>query len=186
LKGKPINAMGASTKDILANKEFVDLMSVIGLKIGEKVNSLSDLRFGKIVATTDADADGSHIFGLLTALFKKYWPEVIEMGAFYRFVTPIVKVETGKESIFFYTLPEYNDWLKKNSTKKNIVARYLKGLGSSTAKDFKQYFQNMEKHLVQITIDDVSDMNIVDLVFGKESGAADKRKQWLDLEEVLS
>lgn len=35
LKGKPINVMGASTKDLMNNKEFVDLMSVIGLKIGE-------------------------------------------------------------------------------------------------------------------------------------------------------
>lgn len=185
LKGKPINAMGASVKDVLANKEFVDLMSVIGLKIGEKVDSLDDLRFGKIVATSDADHDGAHVFGLLVALFKKYWPEVITMGGLYRFVTPIVKVETGKDPLFFYTLDEYEKWQKHNSSKK-YVSRYLKGLGSSSAKDFKLYFQDMKKHLVQITLDDVSDLDIIDLVFSKESGSADRRKKWLDLEEIPS
>jgi DNA gyrase/topoisomerase IV subunit B len=35
LKGKPINVMGATTKELLANKEFVDLMLVTGLKINE-------------------------------------------------------------------------------------------------------------------------------------------------------
>jgi DNA topoisomerase-2 len=37
LKGKPINAMAATTKDLLDNKEFTELMTVTGLKIGEKV-----------------------------------------------------------------------------------------------------------------------------------------------------
>ena len=61
--------------------------------------------------------------------------------------------------------------------------RYLKGLGSSTAKDFESYFNNMDKHLVQIQVQDSSDYDIIDLVFGKENGAADKRKEWLQLED---
>lgn len=182
LKGKPINVMGVSTKDLMTNKEFVDLMTVLGLKIGEPVESIKDLRFGKIVITSDADADGAHIFGLVTTMFKKFWPEIIEMGMLYRFITPIAKVEIGKDDKFFYNLSDLNDWIEKNRGKK-FTSRYLKGLGSSTAKDFKKYFELMEKHLVRITIDDVKDLEIVDLVFGKETGAADKRKVWLDLEQ---
>lgn len=37
LKGKPINAMAADLKDLLANKEFADLLSITGLKIGHSV-----------------------------------------------------------------------------------------------------------------------------------------------------
>lgn len=183
LKGKPINALGASVKDVMSNAEFVDLLAVLGLKMGEPVKSVSDLRFGKIVCLSDQDQDGNHIAGLLIALFKKYWPEVFGMGMFYRFVTPIVKVEIGKEEKFFYTLDEFNAWVEKNRGKK-FTSRYLKGLGSSTAKDFKKYFDDMERHLIQITIEDVHDLSVVDLVFGKEQGASDKRKVWLDLETV--
>ena len=182
LKGKPINVMGATTKDLMSNKEFVDLMSVIGLKIGQKVESISDLRFGKIVMLSDADFDGSHIQGLLCTMFKKFWPELFTLGAIYKFITPIVKVEYGKDEKFFYKLNEYQAWVEQNKNKK-FTSRYLKGLGSSTAKDFKKYFQMMDVHLIRVTIDDVSDLEIVDLVFGKEAGSADKRKVWLNLED---
>lgn len=181
LKGKPINALGATAKDLLANKEFVDLMLVTGLKIGQKVESLDDLRFGKIVMMVDADADGRHIQGLLCAMFKKFWPELFTLGAIYGFDTPLVKVEVDKKELYFYSLDDFNKWVDANKNKR-FTSRYLKGLGSSTAKDFKKYFENMDKHLVQIAIDDVADLEVVDLVFGKESGAADRRKVWLDLE----
>ena len=179
LRGKPLNAMGADNKTVIANKELMELMTVLGLKIGQRVNSFDELRFGRIVLTTDSDLDGHVITGLMIAFFKKYWPELIEMGAVYRFETPIMKVEIGKEVLFFNTLEEFKAWSATNT--KKAVFRYLKGLGSSSAKDFKLYFQNMDKHLVQITMNDNSDLDIVDLVFGKGAGATDKRKVWLDL-----
>ena len=182
LKGKPINVMGASQKDILANKEFVELMLVTGLKIGHRVESIDDLRFGKIVILTDADPDGKHCAGLICTMIKKFWPELFTMNVVYRFDTPLAKVEINKKELYFYSLEEFDQWVEANKAKK-FTTRYLKGLGSSTAKDFKKYFENMDKHLSCITIKDVSDLSIVDLVFGKESGAADKRKVWLDLED---
>ena len=182
LKGKPINAMGTDVKKLMENKEFVDLLAITGLKIGKKVKDLSELRFGKIVSCTDADADGQHIFGLLSALIKKFWPELLEMGVFHKFVTPIMKVQIGKTEKLFYSLNEFSKWADENKDKRYNV-RYLKGLGSSTAKDFEGYFNNMDKHLVQIQIQDSTDYDIIDLVFGKENGAADKRKEWLQLED---
>ena len=182
LKGKPINAMGTDVKKLMENKEFVDLLAITGLKIGKKVKDLSELRFGKIVSCTDADADGQHIFGLLSALIKKFWPELLEMGVFHKFVTPIMKVQIGKTEKLFYSLNEFSKWAEENKDKRYNV-RYLKGLGSSTAKDFEGYFNNMDKHLVQIQVQDSSDYDIIDLVFGKENGAADKRKEWLQLED---
>lgn len=181
LKGKPINALAASLKDVLANKEFTELLQVSGLQIGKKVESVDDLRFGKIVLLQDSDSDGKHIQGLLCALFKKYWPELFTLGIIYKFDTPIMKVEKGKDTLYFYSLSDFDKWLQNNRNAK-YTARYLKGLGSSTSKDFRYYFDNTETHLTRISIEDSSDLNVVDLVFGKEAGATDKRKVWLDLE----
>lgn len=180
LKGKPINALAASLKDVLANKEFTEMLQVSGLQIGQKVERVADLRFGKIVILTDQDSDGNHCSGLLCAMFKKYWPELFSLGAIYRFNTPIVKVEKGKDTSYFYSLSDFNKWLQSNRTTK-FTSRYLKGLGSSTSKDFKYYFDHTDTHLTRISIDDVSDLDVVDLVFGKEAGATDRRKVWLDL-----
>ena len=44
------------------------------------------------------------------------------------------------------------------------------------------YFSEMDKNLVDIGIDSIDDLGIIDLVFGKEAGATDKRKNWLGLE----
>jgi len=182
LKGKPINALGATIKDLMDNSEFVELMTVTGLKIGTPVESLSQLRFGKVVILSDYDVDGHSIAGLLCAMIKKFWPELFSLGAVYRFNTPLVKVEVDKKVLYFYNLKEFNSWIDVNKGKK-FVSRYLKGLGSSNAKDFTEYFDNMGKNLVRISVDSKEDLEIVDLVFGKTAGAADRRKEWLDLEE---
>lgn len=122
-----------------------------------------------------------HISGLLCAMIKKFWPELFQLGAVYRFQTPIMKAIIGKnEEKFFYTLDEFESWAAKE--KRQYKTRYLKGLGSSTAKDFETYFKNMDSNLIRIGADSVDDLEIVDLVFGKETGSTDRRKVWLDLE----
>ncbi len=180
LRGKMMNAMAATQLELTKNKEIFELMAVMGLKVGQKVTSPKDTRFGKLVIVTDADQDGAHIAGLFIALIKTLWPEMLEMGMVYRFQTPIMKVIVGKETLFFYSLDEFKAWEKTN--KKQFKSRYLKGLGSSQADDFKQYFAEMEKNLIQLTANDVADFEVIDLVFGKEGGAADRRKVWLDIE----
>jgi DNA topoisomerase-2 len=181
LKGKPINALGATTKDIMANKEFVDMMSVLGLKIGQPVESVDSLRFGRIVILADQDFDGSHVAGLLCAMFKAHWPELFALGMVYRFNTPLVKATVGKTEHFFYSKSEFDAWAAKNKSTK-YSTRYLKGLGSSTANDFRNYFKDVDKHLFQIAVDSDEDLAVVDLVFGKTAGAADRRKAWLELD----
>lgn len=180
LKGKPINALAATTKELMDNKEFTELMTILGLKIGEKVTSTSQLRFGKIVVTSDADHDGAHIFGLICASLKKFWPELFSLGMIYRFQTPIMKAMIGKEDKYFYSMDEFTEWEKKQT--KSFKTRYLKGLGSSTAEDFRGYFTNMKNNLIKVEIQSIKDLEIVDLVFGKETGAADRRKEWLNIE----
>jgi DNA topoisomerase-2 len=66
---------------------------------------------------------------------------------------------SGKQQILeFYSGPEYLRWrnevLKSNSddsvedvfAKKKLVVKYYKGLGTNTAKEGREYFQNLDKH----------------------------------------
>jgi DNA topoisomerase-2 len=116
------------------------------------------------------------------ALYKKFWPEAFDLGLLYIFNTPLMKVTVGKEDLLFYSLDEFKRW-EQNNIGKKYTSRYLKGLGSSTAKDFKRYFSEMDKNLKQVKIEDVKDLELFDLVFGKETGMTDKRKEWLGIAE---
>ena len=98
-----------------------------------------------------------------------------------------MKVMVDKsQDMYFYTLDEFSQWSAENSSSKKPVtfkSRYLKGLGSSTADDFRKYFSDMENNLIQVHVAPEDNLEIVDLVFGKETGAADRRKVWLNLED---
>lgn len=181
LRGKPLNVRDIDTKRILENEEIKKILTITGLKLGEKVVSVGSLRFGKIVATCDADLDGAHITGLLTNVFFTFWPELFELGVIHYFKTPLIKIWTEgkkKEEHWFYTESEYLDWQEKNENVKHKM-RWYKGLGTSTAKEFGEYLQNMDKHLVQLTVEDIKDGDAVDLAFNKNR--ADDRKEWVAL-----
>jgi len=64
----------------------------------------------------DQDHDGSHIKGLFINLIHSFWPSLLQIPGFVQeFVTPIVKISKGKESLAFYTLPEFERWKADNS-----------------------------------------------------------------------
>jgi DNA topoisomerase-2 len=198
LRGVPLNVNGADMERILGKKkkdgserpegsEFFQLMAAMGLKIGTKVTSIKDLRYGMIGIMTDADHDGAgHITGLLINNLYKFWPELFELGVVHRFVTPIVKVrlKTQKAPIAFYEEHEFNSWKNEHAhlvAGKDFKMKYYKGLATSTEDEFGEYLENINDHLIQLTMEDSSDSEVIDLVFGKTSGAADRRKAWLNL-----
>jgi DNA topoisomerase-2 len=181
LRGKPLNVRAHDIKKTIANEEFNDLCIAIGLTVGKKVKSIDELRYGKIVFMADADADGAAITGLLINMFHYFWPELFDMGAVYRFRTPIVRAfEKSGEVHNFYTLDERDEWIKNNSDKK-VVQKYYKGLGSSDSTDFEYYLANLSNHLIPFEIKEIEDTESIVMAFSKEEGAADKRKEWLSL-----
>lgn len=59
LRGKPLNSYETNIFKVLENKEFNDLITILGLKVDGKGNvDISGLRYHKIVIIADADADG--------------------------------------------------------------------------------------------------------------------------------
>ena len=55
--------------------------------------------------------------------------------------------------------------------------KYYKGLGTSTAKEAKDYFARISDHKIDFEYVDEEDMTLIDMAFNKKF--ADKRKEWL-------
>lgn len=180
LRGKPLNVREKDLKRILENDEIKRIMTIMGLKLGEKVNSLADIRFGRVAFTTDADVDGSHITGLLMNLFDKFWPELFDLGVITIFRTPLLKITLRDKSVMeFFTEREFVEWSEGEGSKlKGWSHKYYKGLGTSTAAEFKKYFDNMEDYLFTIHMENKEDKDSIDLAFS--SSRADDRKAWLE------
>lgn len=177
LRGKPLNIMDCETKEILENKEIKNIMLITGLKIGEKVLSAKQLRFGKIVMMSDQDLDGFHIRALLKNFFARFWPELFELGIIHGMNTPLV-IATAKDKAKteheFFTDHEYEEWAKKAPS--HTIKRY-KGLGKFQADVFKRIINTREKYLVKYSkFTDVSE-EALSLAFS--GSRADDRKEWL-------
>lgn len=183
LRGKPINAYELSIKEILENKEFKNILTITGLQIGVPVTDISQLRFGVIALTSDADLDGFAICGLLCCIFYRFWPELFDMGVIRIFRTAMIKTFVGKKVYEFYSQEEFEDWRAKNTDTK-YTYKYYKGLGSSLDSDWKEYLDNINDNMIRVSELSKEDKDMFKLLFSKEKGFSDMRKQWLNLEDV--
>lgn len=174
LRGKLLNVTDCKTEDILGNNEIANLLTIIGLKIGEKVKSVNDLRFGKIIAMTDQDLDGHHISSLLFNFFAKFWPELFELGVIYKLTTPLIIAKTKTEEIEFMDDADYEAWSKK--APKHTFERF-KGLGTFTSAEFSKVMSKREAYLTKVTKLGEKDFEVINLAFS--GTAADERKDWL-------
>ena len=166
-------------KQISDNEEITNLTKIMGLKIGEKYQDTKSLRYGSIMIMTDQDHDGSHIKGLLINFISHFWPSLLHLNGFLKeFVTPILKVSRGAEVVkSFFTVPEYENWAEGKDLKPFKI-KYYKGLGTSTAKEAKDYFKMIDKHKIEFEYQDNHDDEAIELAFAKKF--ADKRKEWLE------
>lgn len=181
LRGKPLNVYDCETKEIIEPRkngdlpELANIMVVTGLKFGEVVNNVNQLRFGKFVVLSDQDLDGFHITSLLLSFWAKYWPEIFKLGIVYRMNTPLYIAKTSKGDIHeFFTDEEYKEWAK---TAPKHKADYYKGLGGFDTETFERFLQNREKYLVQITELEAKDLAKFELAFSNTE--QDARKEWL-------
>lgn len=175
LKGKLINPKEVTNKKLADNNELTNLKKMLGLESGKVYNDTSSLRYNGIIILTDADLDGYHIRGLICNMFQTLWPSLYKMKGFITtMMTPIVKAKKGNEKKYFYTLQEYENWERSNNVRGWTIT-YLKGAGSSTAEEAKEYFREMKKITYNHTENSDKAMN---LAFNKK--LADDRKSWLE------
>ncbi|XP_042234851.1 DNA topoisomerase 2-like isoform X2 [Homarus americanus] len=180
LKGKLLNVREASHKQILENAEINNLIKILGLQYKKKYDSRDDmktLRYGKLMIMTDQDQDGSHIKGLLINFIHHNWPTLLRHSFLEEFITPIVKASKNKQEISFYSLPEFEEWKKSTDQWPSFKIKYYKGLGTSTSKEAKEYFNDMVRHRILFNYGGAQDDHSIQMAFSKK--AVEQRKEWL-------
>jgi DNA topoisomerase-2 len=182
MKGKLFNVHGETTKRISENREIAEIKQILGLETGKTytpADVATRLRYGKVLFMTDQDLDGAHIQGLGINLFQTEWPSLTKIPGFIGFMnTPILKARRGAQEVLFYNDGEFNAW-KKQFPGAVVPAswhtKYYKGLGTSTGKEFKEYFEH--KKMVAFVHTGKESDDHLDMAFNKKR--ADDRKDWL-------
>ncbi|KAI0978809.1 hypothetical protein GJ496_000179 [Pomphorhynchus laevis] len=180
LRGKLLNVREANSTQIMNNSEITNLCKIIGLQYKEKYDrpeSVRQLRYGKLMIMADQDQDGSHIKGLVINFIHHNWPNLIKYGFIEEFITPIVKAFKGNNERLFYSMPEFEEWQSQTEDWIRWRIKYYKGLGTSTSKEAKEYFQDMLRHRILFNYAGPRDDLALTLAFSK--ALIEERKDWL-------
>jgi DNA gyrase/topoisomerase IV subunit B len=121
LKGKIPSIL--NQEDILKNKEIGELIQALGCGVGPNFN-LSGLRYSKVICGVDPDADGGHIFCLMTIALASLVPDIIKSGHYYLAKIPLYAINRPKSFIPLWTPEE----LTKARNNNEPILR-IKGLG---------------------------------------------------------
>ena len=168
MRGVPPNSLDMSPLQIMKNDVFNDIITILGLKFGEDFN-INDLKFDKIVISTDADIDGDKIAALLLLLFSR-WPILFEKGIVCRSITPIIIAKKGKDVKKYYSQEEFDKDARKL---KGYMIKYVKGLSGLDATETKESMRN--PIFMHFKIDDLT-KSMFKKWFGKNS---DDRKEMM-------
>lgn len=185
LKGKILNVRSASNKQLMQNTEIQNIIKILGLSLTKKYETreeLNSLRYGRVCILSDADYDGFHICGLFFNFILHFWPALAKSGFICRFITPVIKAteKNRKDNVVsFFNMSDFEKFESKfDCTLYDI--KYFKGLGTSTRKEAVEYFQNINTHLKQITLDNDS-LTRCDVMFNPTR--SDERKQLIQNQE---
>jgi DNA gyrase subunit B len=162
LRGKILNCLKADYDKIFKNDIIVDLVKLLGCGIEVKSKhkdlhtfDLKNLRWSKIIITTDADVDGYHIRTLILTMIYRLMPTLIEEGYIYIAESPLFEVTDTKDNSYFaYTDSEKDKIVAKLGKKVQSIQR-SKGLGENTAEMMWETTMNPEtRKLIQVMPDD--------------------------------
>lgn len=175
LKGKPMNVLGQKLALLYKNEEMYSLMRALNIE-----ESISDLRFDKVILATDADVDGLHIRNLLLTFFLHYFEPLVKMGYVYILETPLMRVRNKKETFYCYSEKEKVVAVKKlqgtAAKAGNVEMTRFKGLGEISPKEFKQFI-GPDIRLQQVNMGTVSEVSkILSFYMGKNTP---ERKQYI-------
>lgn len=128
IRGVSANVFKMTPEQIIGpkgNKEFTDLVTVMGCNVGPKFD-MSKLMFDKIIIASDADVDGYFIRSLLCAFFFKMFPEIIMDGRLFIAEPPLYRV-ADKKNPFVINTQDYIARYVKEASKHYKVAYQKEG-----------------------------------------------------------
>ncbi|HLO11541.1 MAG TPA: toprim domain-containing protein [Pseudoneobacillus sp.] len=176
LRGKILNCLKADYATIFKNQVILDLVKVLGCGIqADKKNkdlesfNIKNLRFGKIVIATDADADGQQIACLIITMFYRLMPSLVEGGYLYIAKTPLYEVKLDNDDmIYFFSEKEKDEKLPLMKGKYTISR--CKGLGELEAETMAYTAMDEKtRNLDRVTVDDAKKMvEMVEMFMGTD------------------
>lgn len=167
IRGKILNCLKADYNKIFKSEVITNMIKILGCGVEVKskhakdVNyfDINNLRWSKVIITTDADVDGYHIRCLVLTVFYRLMPTLIKEGKVFIALSPLYEILDKQEnSHFAYDEAEKEKILKELGS--NVLAiQRSKGLGENTPKMMWNTTMNPEtRRLIQITPDNVEEM----------------------------
>lgn len=172
IRGKILNVEKASMDKVLGNAEIKAMINAFGCGFSEGYGNdfdISKLKYNKIILTTDADVDGSHIDTLLLTFLYRFMPDLIHEGHVYIAQPPLYKAETKKETIYLQTDEDLERYKKRHKEGNYKLQRY-KGLGEMSPEQLWETTMNPKTRLLkQVTIEDAKEVSdLVSLLMGSQ------------------
>ena len=181
LRGKILNTWEVESGSVLASEEVHNLAIAIGCDPGK--DDLSGLRYGKVIILADADSDGLHIATLLSALFLRHFPSLVNEGHVFVAMPPLFRVDVGKQ--VFYCLDEGEREallarIEREKIKGAVSVTRFKGLGEMNPSQLRESTIHPDtRRLVQLTVDnDAATAQLMDMLLAKKR--AGDRRTWLE------
>lgn len=169
LRGKPLNVYGMKMDQLYKNEEMYNLMSALNIE-----DDISNLRYQKVILSTDADVDGMHIRNLLITFFLTYFEGLVLNGHLFILETPLFKVRNKEKTLYCYSEKERDAAIQQ--LKKGVEVTRFKGLGEISPQEFKQFI-GKNIRLIPVAINMLSDVKkTLEFYMGKNTP---ERKQFI-------
>ena len=180
IRGKILNVLKASPKDIMQNQETQDIIKCLDCGLGEDFD-IKKMRYHNVIIASDADVDGSAISNLLITWFWVLMPEVIKQGRLFRMLSPLYEIIVSKDEVYYCVNSQEKEDIENKLKKENKEIKKInrfKGLGETSEDILFDIGMNPEtRRIAQITIEDVEKAEeIINLISGDD---ADARKEWI-------
>jgi DNA gyrase subunit B len=185
IRGKILNVFGAKAGRAFENAEVDSILVALGGRkdaIGKAIVAtleVDQLRYGKIVLASDADADGAHIGNLLITLFHELFPRLLAEGRVFLAHPPLFRVSLSDGTyVYVGTEEELRQTLKARRRTGEHVTRF-KGLGEMNPDQLREtVFDPATRRLLQVTFEDAAQVaDTVKLLMGSD---AQGRRGWLE------
>lgn len=178
IRGKSLNVFKAPLQRLIANREILDMISILGCGVDLGIDdfesfNLDKLKVGKVIFCSDADVDGLHIRVLLFVIMYKLFPKLLSNGNVYVAETPlyVINLKNG-ESVYCMNNAELEEKQNEIGSSNIRTIDRFKGLGECDSKVLWETTLNPEtRSLRQIKIDpeDTDIYEALEVLFGKST-----------------
>ena len=158
IRGMMLNVQKVAEEKIVQNKEINNLITALGLdynpKNGKMIYDKKKLRYGKIIAASDADPARAAIENLLFNILWQLCPDLIIEGHVYSAEPPLFRATTKQGKYFFLKGEQELQEFKKHN---NVVdVQRCKGLGEMMPEQLSECILDPKtRTITQLKVEDI-------------------------------